>query len=103
MHLFKLFIDRIDIYILTRFTLDLIPSLVTLMKSPSGKDGRLVTWRPYGVAGSNPTVDKFSVLFTRCSSQLDWQRSNENIAVCKTQMPPFPNIRRVGLTFDLDF
>ena len=25
-----------------------------------------------------------------------------NIAVCKTQMPPFPNIRRVGLTFDLD-
>ena len=24
-----------------------------------------------------------------------------NIAVCKTQMPPFPNIRRVGLTFDL--
>ena len=26
----------------------------------------------------------------------------KNIAVCKTQMPPFPNIRRVGLTFDLD-
>ena len=24
-----------------------------------------------------------------------------NIAVCKTQMPPFLNIRRVGLTFDL--
>ena len=28
--------------------------------------------------------------------------SSINIAVCKTQMPPFPNIRRVGLTFDLD-
>ena len=25
-----------------------------------------------------------------------------HIAVCKTQMPPFPNIRREGLTFDLD-
>ena len=25
-----------------------------------------------------------------------------NIAVCKTQMPPFPNMWRVGLTFDLD-
>ena len=25
-----------------------------------------------------------------------------NIAVCKTQMPPFLNIRKVGLTFDLD-
>ena len=27
---------------------------------------------------------------------------NINIAVCKTKMPAFPNIRRVGLTFDLD-
>ena len=26
---------------------------------------------------------------------------NENIDVCKTQMPPFPNIWTIGLTFDL--
>ena len=27
---------------------------------------------------------------------------NVNIAVCKTVMPPFPNIWRIGLTFDTD-
>ena len=31
-----------------------------------------------------------------------WLTYYENIAVCKTQITPFPNIRRVGLTFDLD-
>ena len=27
----------------------------------------------------------------------------KNIDVCETLMPPFPNISRIGLTFDLDF
>ena len=30
-----------------------------------------------------------------------WLRPVWNIVVCKTQMPPFPNMWRVGLTFDL--
>ena len=50
----KLFIDRI----LTRITLSLIPSLVTLENLPSVKDGRLVMWRPSRLRGSNPIVDK---------------------------------------------
>ena len=50
-------LNRCKIYILTRITLSLIPSLVTL-KLPSGKDSRLVIWRPCRLGGSNPTADK---------------------------------------------
>ena len=39
-------------------TLSLIPSLITLENWPSGKDGRLVIWRPCRLGGTNPTVDK---------------------------------------------
>ena len=35
-----------------------IPLLVTLENWPSGKDGRLVIWRPCNLGGSNPAVDK---------------------------------------------
>ena len=34
--------------------------------------------------------------------QLNVGTLKENIAVCKTLMPPFPNIKRIGLTFDTD-
>ena len=37
-------------------------------------------------------------LFARCS----YCTSKQNIDVCKTLMPPFPNIWKIGLTFDSD-
>ena len=40
------------------------------------------------------------VIYRKCKVFLSC--SLINIAVCKTQMPPFPNMWRVGLTFDLD-
>ena len=41
---------------------------------------------------------------TKWTQEYNWVglMMNINIAVCKTKMPAFPNIRRVGLTFDLD-
>ena len=54
------------------------PELV-LFRTSLGTSLLLVMWRPCGIGGSNPTVDKiFSYCsLVPCSSQLDWQRSNE--------------------------
>ena len=59
----SLFIDRIEINCMV-ILFHLISS--ELWPSRDTCNGELVIWRPCGVGGSNPTVDKIFVMFT-CS------------------------------------
>ena len=49
----RTFIDRIDINVM-----DIYFHLISSELWLSGYNGGLVIWRPCGVSGSNPTVDK---------------------------------------------
>ena len=75
MHLFK-FIYRSYIYMYISWKFN---SFISIELWPSGYDGGLVSWRPCRVGDSNPIVDKIVLQcsLVQCSSQLDWQRSNE--------------------------
>ena len=61
-----------------------------------GGGGRNSSWR-----GVSPLLP-WDVLLGSCHTFGPWATIVWNKAVCKTQMPPFPNMWRVGLTFDLD-
>ena len=51
-----------------------------------------------------PLSIRWGIAFLTYLQLMHWFQWNVtiNIAVCKTQMPPFPNMWRVGLIFDLD-
>ena len=57
----RLYIDRIDITFM-----DISFHVLSSELWPSFYNGGVVIWRPCGVCGSNPTVDKIFVMFT-CS------------------------------------